>query len=402
MKKFSKRYFRSNLFMTGKVLNVFCVIPVFFCFCLLSSSCSQDALPDSPTILPALSENFSRERKNVMLKGGDWLQGEQRENGAFGQFQADIGITALAVKALYRLDALRYRNSIEKAVKLILSKQAKEGKNKGAFVGADGKFLNYRTCVSMMLLYELDKEKYRDEILAAQHFIKGLQFLDASQKRDYGAIGYGSKIRGDLSNTQFALEALAKTGVNPSDPVFKRAKLYLSRLQNYRDGSDLSGFDGGFSYGISEAGSGKSPAWKDEEGNLHHASYGSMTYAGLKSMIYARMERRHPQVQAAFNWIRQHYTLEENPGLAPLAEPAKAQQGLYYYNHTFAKALNLLGIDKIRCSDGKEVSWREDLIEALAKRQDPEGFWRNEHSRWWEADRQLVTAYALLALSEVR
>ena len=60
-----------------------------------------------------------------------------------------------------------------------------------------------------------------------------------------------------------------------------------------------------------------------------------MTYAGLKSMIYAGLDRDDPRVKAALTYITQHYTLDENPGLG--------QQGLYYYYHTFAKTMAVLG-----------------------------------------------------------
>ena len=56
-----------------------------------------------------------------------------------------------------------------------------------------------------------------------------------------------------------------------------------------------------------------------------------MTYAGLKSMIYAGLTADDPRVKAAYDYITKHYTLDENPGLG--------QQGLYYYYQTFAKAL---------------------------------------------------------------
>ena len=42
--------------------------------------------------------------------------------------------------------------------------------------------------------------------------------------------------------------------------------------------------------------------------------------------------------KAAIDWIRRHYTLEENPGMK--------QAGLYYYHHTFAKAMSALGDDQ--------------------------------------------------------
>ena len=42
---------------------------------------------------------------------------------------------------------------------------------------------------------------------------------------------------------------------------------------------------------------------------------------------------------------------------------------------------------------------RDNITEALAKRQRPDGSWINESDRWMEGDPNLVTGYALLALS---
>ncbi|MFM1802066.1 MAG: hypothetical protein RJA81_1418, partial [Planctomycetota bacterium] len=43
--------------------------------------------------------------------------------------------------------------------------------------------------------------------------------------------------------------------------------------------------------------------------------------------------------------------------------------------------------------------WRSELIKALAKRQNADGSWINPADRFLEGDANLVTAYALLALS---
>jgi squalene-hopene/tetraprenyl-beta-curcumene cyclase len=111
-------------------------------------------------------------------------------------------------------------------------------------------------------------------------------------------------------------------------------------------------------------------------------------------MIFAGVDKDDPRVKAAVEWARQHYTLEENPGLGP--------QGLYYYFHTFAKALDAIGEPIVVDDEGVKHDWRQELIDALAKRQQPNGSWINENDRWLEADPNLVTGYSLLALSYCR
>jgi squalene-hopene/tetraprenyl-beta-curcumene cyclase len=119
-----------------------------------------------------------------------------------------------------------------------------------------------------------------------------------------------------------------------------------------------------------------------------------MTYAGLKSMIYAGVGPEDERVKAAYKWIQQNFSLTENPGMGTA--------GLYYYYHTFAKALDAVGDDQISAADGRLHDWRSELADTLAANQRPDGSWVNENNRWFEGDPNLVTGYALLALSYCR
>ncbi len=77
-----------------------------------------------------------------------------------------------------------------------------------------------------------------------------------------------------------------------------------------------------------------------------------------------------PRVKAAYKWVQSHYDVESNPGMGAA--------GLYYYYQAFAKALAAIGSDEIEDADGQKHDWRADLIQALAKRQKPDGSWVNE------------------------
>jgi squalene-hopene/tetraprenyl-beta-curcumene cyclase len=153
--------------------------------------------------------------------------------------------------------------------------------------------------------------------------------------------------------------------------------------------------DGGFYYTIAAGGS--SQAGPTPDGGLR--SYGSMTYAGLKSMIYAGVKKDDPRVVAAVNWIKKNYDLDVNPGMGA-NDPALKAAGLYYYYQTFAKSLSTMGIDELETADGKKHDWRKELIAELASRQQKDGSWINEESaKWREQDPNLSTGYALLALA---
>ena len=129
-----------------------------------------------------------------------------------------------------------------------------------------------------------------------------------------------------------------------------------------------------------------------EDGTIALRSYGSMSYAGLLSFIYADLEKDDPRIEAVMSWLGQNYTLTENPGVG--------QQGLYYYYQTIAKALSAAGLEHL-ISDGKKVDWRAELSRKLLSTQREDGSWVNANSRWWENDPVLVTSYTILSLAQL-
>ena len=231
----------------------------------------------------------------------------------------------------------------------------------------------------------------------AEVFLKDLQWDSGDgiepSHTSWGGAGYGRHKRPDLSNTSFFIEALRGLDNGADDEAIKRALKFVVRTQNLTGHGNDTEFaekvgDGGFYY--TPAAGGTSQAGEAAGGGLR--SYGSMTYAGLKSMIYAGLSQDDPRVEAAMDFIRKTYTLESNPGMGA--------SGLYYYYHTFAKALDVAGIEFIDDAEGNPHAWREELVQTLAKLQQADGSWVNRDSeRWLEGDRQLVTAYALLSLA---
>src|SRR5947209_7891029 len=188
---------------------------------------------------------------------------------------------------------------------------------------------NYNTALSVTALQMGGDPAHRPLIQRAQAYLSGSQFDEskgyARSHAAYGGIGYGSQPdRPDLSNLQQALEALKETDYPSNAPLWQKAIVFLQRCQNREKSNDQSwsGSDGGFVY----ASSGESKAGE-------HRSYGSMTYAGLKSYLYCGVSRTDPRTQAAWKWIRGHYTVAENPGMG--------DAGLYYHYHTMSKTLQV-------------------------------------------------------------
>ena len=119
-----------------------------------------------------------------------------------------------------------------------------------------------------------------------------------------------------------------------------------------------------------------------------------MTYAGFKSLLYAKVDRDDVRVVRAIEWIRRHYTLDHNPNMPQ----TQSRQGLYYYYHVFARALHAWGEDVILDDRGRSHRWREELCNRLISLQRSDGSWVNEEDRWFESNPHLVTAYSILAM----
>lgn len=319
----------------------------------------------------------------------------ERGQAADGSFSAEAGpaITALAVTALVRTGTPPDAPVVDKAVAYLVGFK----RDDGGIHPPDSLVANYETSITLMALAACNRDGRHDAtIKAAERFVKGLQWDDGEGKESadpaYGGAGYGRKNRPDLSNTSFLLEALESAGADKDDEAIRRALVFISRTQNLPGPYNTLPFatknpDGGFYY--TPAAGGESQAGGTPEGGLR--SYGSMTYAGLKSMVFAGLTRDDPRVKAAVSWLAKHYTFTENPGLG--------DSGLYYYFQTAAKALDALGDETFADATGVRHVWRNELSDAILAKQQPDGSWVNTNPRWMEGDKNLVTSYALLALA---
>lgn len=319
----------------------------------------------------------------------------QADDGSYSA-QAGPGVTSLVVTGLLRSGRSPDDPAIAKSLKYLEQ-----------FVQADGGIYspgsthrNYETSLAVLCFREANRDgRYNKQLANATKFAKGIQWDDDEDTDEssfsYGGAGYGSHRRPDLSNTSFLIDALKAVGTGPDDPAMKKALIFVSRCQNLETEHNTTPFsaknpDGGFYY--TPAAGGTSQAGTTDAGGLR--SYGSMTYAGLKSMIFAGVGPDDPRVKAAVEWISAHYDVASNPGMG--------SAGLYYYYHTFAKALDAIGMDQVEDADGVKHDWRSELVQELARRQLPSGTWINENPRWLEGDPNLVAGYALLTLSYCR
>jgi squalene-hopene/tetraprenyl-beta-curcumene cyclase len=355
-------------------------------------------VPPARTAEPA-AKPTPEQWQAVVDKAVTYLKSNQDESGWWSGRNSP-GITGIVVTGLLQSGQSPDDEPAAKGLKYI---EGLVNPKAGHIAGRDPQagLQNYVTSINVMALVAAKRDqKYRPVIGNAVEFLKKLQWDDGEGKKPadefYGGAGYGSKSRPDLSNTQFFLEALKDAGTPPDDDAFKKAVVFVSRCQNLKSEHNDQPWagkinDGSFIY--TAAGGGET---RTDTPELR--GYGSMTYAGVKSMIYAGVSKDDPRVKKAREWMAANYTLDANPGMPPQL----SQRGLYYYYHTFAKTMDVLGEDTFVDNKGVKHDWRADLFAALAKRQKPDGSWVNGTDRWMEGDPNLVTGYVLMALSHCK
>ena len=370
-----------------------------FLSCLFCVSSLEGAAPQESTTQDKQLTNSQRSQvlfKKASSAGVKFLlEKGQADDGSFSK-QLSPAVTALCTSALIRHRVPLTDARIQKALKYIESNIRKDG----GIYAKESNLRNYETSVSIMCLNEANVDgKYDLIIERAVGFLKGIQWDDGeghtTTSSFFGGQGYGSHKRPDASNTSFYQDALKAVGEDSESASMQNAAMFMARCQNLQTRHNTAGWAakataedrGGFIY--TGVGEGESKAGETPEGGLR--SYASMTYAGLKSMLYAGVDQNDIRVKAAMDWIGRNYDLTTNPGMG--------KQGLYYYYHVFAKTLDVAGTDAVVDSKGTSHDWRADLIAQLESLQREDGSWTNPADRWYEGDPNLVTAYTLLALS---
>ncbi|MCC9603652.1 terpene cyclase/mutase family protein [Stieleria sp. JC731] len=359
------------------------------------------------TLLPSVARSHEKspskissqtKQKELVDKGLQYLAGEgQDDNGMFSS-RVGPGVTALAVTAALRNGRDRDDALVASGLKALESFVHPDGGIYG-----NGRLKNYETCVAMVAFSEANSDgKYNDLLMKAKEFVTGVQYGKADRDASdpwYGGSSYGGSGRPDLSNTGYLIEALHSMETSSNDPAIQAALAFVSRSQNLNSKFNDTQFadkvdDGGFYYEIPTEKIDPSTSEERYTANGGLRSYGSMSYTGLKSMIYAGLTDKDPRVKAAVQWVSDHYDVTSNPGMG--------SAGLYYYYHTFAAGLDAAGLSEVTDADGVKHDWRADLVNELAKRQNDDGSWSNENRRWFENDKNLATAFALLALSHAK
>ncbi len=363
------------------------ILSVAMATMLSAVALGQTSVSSSPNeTLAAKYASITNEILRAIEKGNEYLKSQQKPEGYWGQ-ESYPALTALPVTAYMRDPANKGKplpDNIKKAYDIILKAQKEDGSifNRG--------LASYNTSVCMMALLAANNEAYAPVILKARAYLIKQQNHGAPDSPYYGGIGYGdpkAPPTADLSNTNMALEAiyysqkLAKDGKYGPQPEldWDAAIEFINQCQQNpkvnkqpwvsKEPSQLGGFvyrpgvqTPGGTMGPKGPGKGK-PGRPGMGGPGKGANmvkppespkaYGSMTYAGMQSLIYANVDKNDERVKLAVKWIQDTYTLDENPGMGI--------QGLYYYYQTMSKTLSAMGMNTLTLKDGTVVYGREDL-----------------------------------------
>ena len=334
--------------------------------------------------------------KAAVTRGLDWLQQSQGTNGAWSRPQFPA-LSGLPLWAFCGSGDSSRQATVDKAVAFILTCVQTNGGIYADLPGMKGGGLpNYNTAICMTALHATGRKDLTPVILNARTYVGGSQHLGGDIYD--GGFGYDratGRAYTDLDNTLFALEAMRRTqNVEDQRPAIQKrvdvnwtaALTYVSKLQNPAAAGTNDA--GGFIYNPDDA---KAGLTTNAEGKVFLRSFGSITYVGLLSLIYADVTREDPRVVSAVDFASRHWTLEENPGMGA--------QGLLYYYNVMARALATANMNTIpRKSGGEPIAWRDELIRKVISLQHPDGSWGNPNNRFMENDPVLATSYCVLAL----
>ncbi len=345
--------------------------------------------------------------REAVAKAAAYIAAAQHEDGSFSNRRFP-GLTAISLWALVGSADAKYDEAIRKAGDFILSCVQDDG---GIYVRVPGRagggLSTYNTALCLTALSFSGRKDIDRVVLNARTFLASSQL--EGDDAFAGGFGYDKsapKRYADLNNTAFVIEAMRRTqhfedrrpaGEKKADIDWAAALAFAESLHN---GQGTGDSEGGFAYSPADA---KAGTAEGEGGKVVLRSYGSITYSGLLSLVYCRLDRTDPRVRSTIDWVSRHWTLEENPGVG--------DQGLYFFYDIISRALSVAGIDEIprASANGNEtgaakdgaatVDWRGELMAKVASLQKPDGSFVNRNGRFWENDPVLCTAYSAVSLA---
>ena len=345
----------------------------------LAGSIMRRALPITLVLLTAVSiapaaraEVTAEQLRDAIQDGVDYLRGRQRADGSWPEWRGKEGtITSLVALALLNAGVPPEDEQMQRALRYLRGLRLKE---------------TYGTSLQTMVFCEAEPGKDAPRIAGNVAWLEKAQVRSGPYKGAWSYAEPGSE--GDNSNSQFALLALheaEQAGVEVKDQTWRLARDYWERCQND---------DGSWSY------------------KLEGPGYGSMTCAGIASMIIASgkvhdqdaavrgeqinccrpRDAEDDPIERGLIWLGRHFQVDQNPG-HPMWR--------LYYLYAVERVGRLSARRFFYGRAGQTYDWyREGAASLLRGRGALQDFWRGRAPA--EDDPLIATSMALLFLSKGR
>ncbi len=270
-----------------------------------------------------------------------WLWSQQEADGGwhsktYGLLRSGQSLTPFVLLSLLENDAPNAHTAqVDRALAFIQSHTAADG-SLGRMNKYSQDYPNYSTALAIRAIVRAKRPGWQSQIAPMVAYLRTQQFTEdngwTAADAAYGAWGMGGeRLRPpaighvDLSMTRHVLEALRDAGVTREDPVFAKAPVYLTRLQNP---------DGGFFFSTTEEDTNKAGG---------HKSYGTATADGILALFAAGAPAGDARIQKAWEWMRAaHQRPDRIPGFTGEAYE-RWHRGLAFY---YAAALGHLARER--------------------------------------------------------
>jgi hypothetical protein len=306
-----------------------------------------------------------------LAKAAEYLWSQQADDGGwhsktYGLLRSGQSLTPFVLDALLDVPAevkAAPAGAVDRAIAFI-NRNAKDGLL--GLMDSTIDYPNYATGLGARALCRAKAPGWEPAVSKMLAALRLQQFTEQNGwHRDdppYGAWGMGGQIRTppnaghvDLAMTRYVLEGFAAAGVRPPDAALANALVYIDRCQNP---------DGGFYFSTVEADINKAGEGVD---GAKFRSYGSTTADGILAMRACGIEKDHPNMKRAMDWLRAHHKVGRVPGFEGTARDVWSSGLRYYYLAAVSSAMPELNTPLLPArSDG---SWSNPVN--IVKEDDP-------------------------------